>query len=398
MLQCSKMDETMRLPLPLLALAVASFGIGTTEFIVMGLLPDVAGDLGVSIPRAGLLVTGYALAVTFGAPLVAIATARLPRRITLLLLMAVFIAGNVLCALAPSYELLMAARIVTALAHGAFFGIGAIVATQVVPPNQRAQAIALMFTGLTLANVLGVPLGTMLGQAAGWRAAFWAVSLIGVLAVTALLAWVPRLATDHSVNLLREFRAIFRPQVQMAMLISTLASVSMFTLFTYITPLLEDVAGISAHHVSLVLLVMGIGLTFGNLLGGRLADWRLMPSVIVLFAVIALVLAGLHSAATVPLAMIAGLIAWAALSFALVSPLQMRVLNEAHGAPNLASTLNQGAFNLGNASGAWLGGTVISSGYGYSALPLVAALVALVALGVTIASLALERRSPSLAK
>lgn len=384
--------------LPLLALAVASFGIGTTEFIVMGLLPDVAADLGVSIPRAGLLVTGYALAVTFGSPLVAIATARLPRRATLLLLMGVFIAGNVLCALAPNYWLLMAARVITALAHGAFFGIGAIVATQVVPPKQRAQAIALMFSGLTLANVLGVPFGTLLGQAAGWRAAFWAVSLIGVAAVAALVAWVPRLPADRSANLWRELRAIALPQVQFAMLISTLASVSMFTLFTYITPLLENVTGIPAAHVGLILLAMGVGLTIGNLLGGRLADWRLMPSVIGLFAAVAAVLVALHTAAPFAIPMIVGLVLWGALSFALVSPLQMRVLDEARGAPNLASTLNQGAFNLGNATGAWLGGGVISAGYSYSALPLVAATVALVAMVVTIASLGLQRRALRLAQ
>ena len=378
--------------LPLLALAVASFGIGTTEFIIMGLLPDVAASFDVSIPRAGLLVTGYALAVTIGAPIVAILTAKLPRRRTLVLLMGIFIVGNALCALAASYWLLMAARVVTALAHGAFFGIGSVVATQVVAPNRRAQAIALMFTGLTLANVLGVPFGTILGQAAGWRATFWAVSGIGVAAAAALIAWVPNVAVDRDIDLLREFSTLRRPQVLLAMLISMIASVSMFILFTYIAPLLEDVTGISAHGVSLVLLALGVGLTLGNLVGGRLADWRLMPAVMGLFVLLAVVLAAIHWAAPFPLAMIAALFVWAGVAFALVAPLQLRVVGEAVGAPNLASTLNQGAFNLGNATGAWLGGLVISAGFGYRALPLAASAAALVGLAVTVFAVWLERR------
>ena len=386
----------MRLPLlapALLALAVASFGIGTTEFAIMGLLPDVATSLRVTIPQAGLLVTGYALAVTLGSPILAIATARLPRRAALTGLMGTFILGNILCALAPTYATLMAARAVTALAHGAFFGIGSVVATQVVPRNQRAQAIALMFTGLTLANVLGVPAGTLLGQALGWRATFWAVSIIGVLAAAAVLAWVPALAADPDTNLLREFRALKRTQVLLAMLISTLSSVSLFSVFTYITPLLETHAGISAHGVSIALLLFGVGLTLGNLLGGRLADWRLMPAVMVLFAALVPVLLLFREASSAPIPAVAVMMVWGALAFALVSPLQMRVVEEATEAPNLASTLNQGAFNLGNATGAWLGGLFITAGYGYRALPLLGAGVIVIALALTIFSYLLERQT-----
>jgi DHA1 family inner membrane transport protein len=379
--------------LPLLALAVASFGIGTTEFAIMGLLPEVAASLQVSIPRAGLLVTGYALAVAFGSPVLAIATARLPRRATLVGLMGIFIVGNILCALSPGYAALMAARVVTALAHGAFFGIGSVVATQVVPRHQRAQAIALMFAGLTLANVLGVPAGTILGQAAGWRATFWAVTGIGVLAVAALLAWVPAVPAERGGNLLHEFRALRRPQVVLAMAISALASVSLFSVFTYITPLLETQAGISAHAVSIALLLFGVGLTAGNLLGGRLADWRLMPAVMGLFASLVPVLLLFRAASHFAIPVVAMMVVWGAVVFALVSPLQLRVVGEARQAPNLAATLNQGAFNLGNATGAWLGGLVVAAGYGYATLPLLGAAVAVLALGLTVFSYLLERQT-----
>ncbi|WP_158746435.1 MFS transporter [Acidisphaera sp. L21] len=379
--------------LPLLALAVAAFGIGTTEFVIMGLLPEVAQTLAVTIPQAGLLVTGYALAVAFGSPLVAIATARLPRRQTLLGLMGIFIVGNTLCALAPNYWSLMGARVVTALAHGAFFGIGSVVATQVVPRNQRAQAIALMFMGLTLANVTGVPLGTLLGQAFGWRATFWAVSLIGVAAVAALWVWVPAMPVDRSANLLAEFRTLRRPQVLLAMGMSVLSSVSLFTAFTYITPLLETVTGLSAHAVSLVLLVFGAGLTIGNLVGGRLADWRLMPAVLALFALLVVVLLGFYVASPMPIPAIAVMVVWGATTFAIASPLQMRVVDQAVDGPNLAATLNQGAFNLGNATGAWIGAMAISAGWSYRDLPLLGALVAMLGFGVTALSYILERRA-----
>ncbi|MEJ1975083.1 MAG: MFS transporter [Acetobacteraceae bacterium] len=377
--------------LPLLALAVASFGIGTTEFVIMGLLPDVASSLAVTIPQAGMLVTGYALAVTLGSPVLAIATAKLPRRATLIGLMGLFILGNLLCALSPSYWLLMGARVVTALAHGAFFGIGSVVATQVVPRHQRAQAIALMFAGLTLANVLGVPFGTILGQALGWRATFWAVTGIGILAVAALLLWVPRVPADAGANLLGEFRALRRTQVLLAMVMSMLCSVSLFSVFTYITPLLEQVTRISAHGVSFVLLLFGVGLTVGNLLGGRLADWRLMPAVIGLFMALTAVLLVFYETSASPLPAVVTMVVWGAVTFALVSPLQMRVVDEAVEAPNLASTLNQGAFNLGNATGAWLGGAAVSAGYAYRTLPLLGAAMALLALGLTVVSYGLER-------
>jgi MFS transporter, DHA1 family, inner membrane transport protein len=378
----------------LLALAMASFGIGTTEFVIMGLLPDVAHDLAVTIPQAGLLVSAYALGVAFGAPILAVATAGLDRRRALLLLIGIFILGNCLCAIAPSYALLLGARIVTAFSHGAFFGLGAVVAANVVPPRKRAQAIALMFTGLTLANVLGVPFGTALGQAAGWRATFWAVVGIGIVAAAALYAWLPRGMKSTGAGLLQEARTLGRTQVLLAMLISVLASASLFSVFTYITPILENVTRDSPHQVTWVLLLFGVGLTFGNILGGRLGDWRLMPSVIAIFILLVAVLGVLTI--TSPMPWLAGttIFVWGALAFGLVSPLQMRVVNEASGAPNLASTLNQGAFNLGNAAGAFAGELALTDGVAYGNIPWIGAGFAALGLAFSLLSHLLDRRAP----
>jgi len=365
--------------LPLLALALASFGIGTTEFVIMGLLPDVAGDLGVTIPQAGLLVTGYALSVAFGSPFLTVATARMDRRKALLLLIGIFILGNLLCALAPNYALLMAARIVTALCHGAFFGLGAVVAAALVPEQKKAQAIATMFAGLTLANVLGVPFGTALGEAVGWRNTFWAVVVIGFAAAFALYAWLPRNMPTFRMKLIHEARSLGSTQVILAMLISVVVSASLFGVFTYITPILENVTLISPHEVTLMLLLFGTGLTAGNFLGGWLGDWKLMPSVIGILALLIPVLSlfTLTSASLVPAAVT--MFCWGLLAFALIAPLQMRVVNEAAQASNLASTLNQGAFNLGNAAGAWIGGLALTNGLAYRELPWIGVALAAVA-------------------
>ena len=390
---CRADASSLTMPLPLLALAVAAFGIGTTEFVIMGLLPDVARDLAVSIPAAGMLVSAYALGVTIGAPIVAIAVANLPRKKALLSLIGVFIVGNVLCATAPGYAVLMAARIVTAFCHGAFFGIGSVVAAGLVAPNRRAQAIALMFTGLTLANVLGVPLGTALGQAVGWRATFWAVTAIGVLAAIALAVCLPAKIEMQKASLLREFGVLKNPQVLIVLAISVLASASLFSTFTYITPILEDVTGLTPHAVTLVLLLFGLGLTVGSTLGGKLADWRLMPSLVTfLFAIVMIltIFAGtMH--ARIP-AMIT-IFVWGVLAFAIVPPLQILIVDRASRAPNLASTLNQGAFNLGNATGAWLGGLSIGAGAPLTRLPWVGVAIAIGALLLTLCSVLIERRT-----
>jgi MFS transporter, DHA1 family, inner membrane transport protein len=382
----------MPMSLPLLALAIASFGIGTTEFVIMGLLPDVARDLGVSIPGAGLLVSGYAMGVVIGAPILAIATARVPRKGALLGLMGVFILGNLLCALAGSYWLLMGARVLTAFCHGAFFGIGSVVAADLVPANKRAQAVAMMFAGLTLANVLGVPFGTALGQWAGWRATFWVVSAIGIAAAIAIARWLPKVPHTPSDSMLGEFRVFRRPQVVLAMLISVLASASLFSVFTYITPILESVTGVGPRAVTWILLLFGVGLTVGNVAGGRLADWKLMPSLIGILGLLVLVVASFSVTSRSLVPAVATILVWGFLAFALVSPLQIRVVDEAVEAPNLAATLNQGGFNLGNASGAWFGGLAISHGFSYTTIPWVGAVLALAALLLTLLSAQLDRR------
>ena len=381
------------MPLPLLALAVAAFGIGTTEFVIMGLLPDVARDLSVSIPAAGMLVSAYALGVTIGAPIVAIAIANVPRKAALMRLIAIFIVGNLLCALAPNYAVLMAARIVTAFCHGAFFGIGSVVAAGLVAPNRRAQAIALMFTGLTLANVLGVPLGTALGQVAGWRATFWAVTGIGLLAAAALQVCLPARIEMQRASLVHEFGVLKNPQVLMVLGMSVLASASLFSVFTYITPILEDVTGFSPYAVTFVLLLFGLGLTVGSTLGGRLADWKLMRSLLGFLGAIGVVLAVFAVTMHAPIAAMATIFVWGVLAFAIVPPLQMLIVDRASHAPNLASTLNQGAFNLGNAGGAWLGGMAISAGAPLTALPWIGVAMALAAFGLTFVSAQMERRA-----
>jgi len=368
----------------LVALAIGSFGIGTSEFVIMGLLPDIASDLNVTIPEAGILVSAYALSVAFGSPFLAIATARLDRRKAMLVLAAVFILGNVLCALSPDYGLLMVARIVTALCHGAFFGIGAVVAAAIVPPEKKGQAIAMMFAGLTLANVLGVPFGTALGETLNWRETFWCVAVIGIIAIIALAAWLPRAIPVAPMQLSREARALARPKILLCMAISVLASASLFSVFTYIAPILENVAGMSQHQVTLVLFLFGIGVTCGNFLGGRLGDWKLIPTILVTLALLIPLLCLFRYTSAEPLPAAATIFIWGVLAFALVPPLQMRIVNDAYDAPNLASTINQGAFNFGNAIGAWIGGTLLTQGLAYEQLPRISAILAFVAAVLTL--------------
>lgn len=382
------------MPLALFALAVASFGIGTTEFVIMGLLPDVAADLGVTIPQAGLLITGYALGVVVGGPVIAVATAKLPRKTTLIGLACLFCLGNLLCALAPNYAFLMAARVVTALGHGAFFGIGAIVAASLVPYGQRARAMAMLFAGLTLANILGVPAGTALGHAFGWRSTFYVVVAIGLVSVAAITFWVPSAkGVQAPTSLISEFRVFRNVQVWLAMAISVMTAASLFSVFTYIAPILQEVTGVSPQTTTWMLLLFGFGITIGNLVGGRLADWKLMATIIGALVLLILVLAQFTFSSHSPVAAGVTIFLWGVVLFTLVPPLQMRVIECAGEAPNLASTLNQGAFNLGNAGGAWIGGLALTFGASYDHLPLVGAALAVAALVIALASRDLAKRS-----
>lgn len=381
------------MPASLIVLALSAFAIGTTEFVIMGLLPNVAADLGVSIPSAGWLVTGYALGVAVGAPFMALATAHWPRKRALLALMGIFIVGNLLCALASGYEMLMLARVVTALCHGAFFGIGAVVAASLVPENRRASAVALMFTGLTLANVLGVPLGTALGQAAGWRSTFWAVVAIGVVALFGLWRVLPADRNQTRADLRRELLALRGLGFWLALSMTVFFAASMFALFTYVAPLLQEVTGVSPRGVTGTLLLIGLGLTLGNFIGGRLADWRLATSLVGIFVALALTSAALRWTGHAFLPAEITLFLWAAAAFAAVPALQINVVTFGKDAPNLVSTLNIGAFNVGNALGAWVGGLVIDHGLGLTAVPLAASGLALLALIATLLTASQARKS-----
>ena len=368
------------MPVALLALALSAFAIGTTEFVIMGLLPEVAGDLQVTIPSAGWLISGYALGVAIGAPIMALLTARLPRKRTLVLLMSIFIIGNVLCALAYSYDLLMMARIVTALCNGAFFAIGAVEAASLVAPTRQASAVAFMFTGLTLANVLGVPLGTWFGQMFGWRATFWGVAIIGILAFVALIVSLPTNKEEKPVHLASEVSALANGKLWLSLLMTVCFAAAMFALFSYIAPLLLQVTGISDRGVSWTLFLIGAGLTVGNILGGKLADWKVSFSLILSFSLIALFsLLFSWTSHALWLAEIT-LFLWAMATFATVPGLQINVVRHGKEAPNLVSTLNISAFNVGNALGAWVGGAVIDKGYGLTSVPVAAAALAAIGL------------------
>ncbi|GAB3944273.1 MFS transporter [Kribbella albertanoniae] len=380
------------MPAALLALAIGAFGIGTTEFVIMGLLPEVATDFGVSIPSAGLLISGYALGVVVGAPLLTAIGSKVSRKTVLIALMGVFIAGNLLSALAPTYGVLMTGRIVAALAHGAFFGVGSVVAASLVPKAKQASAIALMFTGLTVANVLGVPGGTALGQQFGWRSTFWAVTALGVIGLLGIVFLVPRQDTAEGPGLRVELAVFKNVQVWLALAMTALGFAGVFASFTYIAPMMTEVAGFSSGAVTWLLVLFGGGLVVGNLLGGKAADRSLMPSLYLILTLLAVVLVVFVFTAHAKLPSAITIAIFGAAGFATVAPLQKRVMDKAAGAPALASAANIAAFNLGNAIGAYLGGLTISHGLGYTAPNWVGAALAIAGLSVALLSGALDRQ------
>jgi DHA1 family inner membrane transport protein len=382
------------MPLALYALAAGAFGIGVTEFVIMGLLLEVSADLHVSISAAGLLISGYALGVVVGAPLLTALTGRWSRKTLLIALMVVFTIGNAACALAPDYWSLMAARVLTAFAHASFFGVGSVVATSLVASDKKASAIAIMFTGLTVANILGVPFGTWLGQAYGWRSTFWAVTLIGLVALAVIVWLVPRDdAPEEEGNWRSDLAVLGRKPVMLGLLTTVLSWVGVFAGFTYIAPILTRVTGFSEAAVSPILLVFGAGLVVGNLAGGKLADRRLVPTMLGSLIALSVVLFALTFAIHDRIAAVVVIGLFGAAAFATVAPLQMWVLERASGAGQaLASSFNIAAFNLGNAIGAWLGGAVIDYGPGLGAVTAVAALVPLAAFAVALWSQRREMR------
>jgi DHA1 family inner membrane transport protein len=372
------------MPLALLALAIGAFGIGTTEFVMMGLLPDVADDLGISVPSAGHLVSAYALGVVIGAPLLAAVTARMARRTVLIGLMVLFVAGNALSAFAPGYESLLAARFLSGLPHGAFFGVGAVVATTLVAPERKARSVSLMFLGLTIANIAGVPVATLIGQHLGWRATFLGVSVIGLVAIASLAALIPydREAPVPSAGLRGELAALRSLPVWLALGTTVAGFGALFSAYSYVTPMLTDSAGFAESSVTLLLALFGVGATVGNLVGGRLADHSLRKTLFGGMASLAGVLAlfPVLMSAQWSAALAVTLLGVAA--FVTGSPLQMMVMEKASAGPSLASSANQAAFNLANAGGAWIGGLALTAGFGVTSPAVAGAALAVLGLGV----------------
>lgn len=383
----------MKLNLGLLALAIGAFGIGVTEFAPMGLLPVIADDLGVSIPSAGLLISAYALGVMIGAPLMTLTTSRIPRRTLLIVLAGIFTLGNLIAAVSGSYGMLLAARILTSFNHGAFFGVGSLVAASLVAPDKRAGAVAAMFMGLTIANVVGVPLATWAGEHLGWRASFAGITALGIVTMAALRHTLPRLPAPRGGSAQAELRVLARPPVLAALMLTVVGSSAMFTVFTYITPILREATHASLGFVTAMLVLYGLGLTAGNWLGGRFADRSVDRTLIVTLASLTMILVAFAWAMPFAGPSAVLIFFWGVASFALVPPLQVRVMSAASDAPNLASAVNIGAFNLGNAIGAALGGGVIAAGLGYPAVAIAGASTSLIGLlAVLIAARRRERR------
>lgn len=360
----------------------------------MGLLPVIAEGVDVSIPTAGLLVSAYAIGVMAGAPLMTLAFSRFGKRTALMLLMAIFTVGNLMSALAPGYWTLLLSRLVTSLNHGAFFGLGAVVAASVVPKDRQASAVATMFMGLTIANIGGVPAATWLGQQVGWRMAFLGTAGLGVIAIAALWWALPRGEPGRRPDVRRELAVLTRRPVLVALATTVLGASAMFTLYTYVAPTLATLTGASEHFVTFALVLIGLGFTVGNGLGGRLADWSLDGATRLFLAALAVIMLVLPLALASPVGASIGLLVWGAAAFAIVPPVQMRVMQAAADAPGLASSINIGAFNLGNAVGAAVGGAVISAGLGYAAVPIAGGLLAAAGLALVWLGRADADRSP----
>ena len=383
----------MKLNPGLIALSIGAFGIGVTEFAPMGLLPVIAADLGVSIPSAGLLISAYALGVMIGAPLMTLTTGRVPRRTLLIALAGIFTVGNLLAAVSDSYSMLLVARVLTSFNHGAFFGVGSIVAASLVPPQRQAGAVAAMFMGLTIANVVGVPLATWAGEHLGWRASFWVISALGLATMAALRLTLPALPATRGGDAMAELRVLGRRQVLGALALTVIGSSAMFTVYTYIAPILRDATHASLGFITAMLVTYGVGMTIGNWLGGRFDDRSVDRTLIVTLGALSAIL--IAFAMLMPHAGIVAVLifAWGIASFALVPPLQVRVMTAASDAPNLASAINIGAFNLGNAFGAALGGGVIAADLGYPAVALAGAATSAIGL-VAVVGMARRRVPP----
>lgn len=383
------------MPLPLIALFLAAFAFGTTEFVIAGVLPEVATGLGVSVPTAGYLVSGYALGIAIGGPLLTLATTRLARRTLLLWLTVIFTIGQVACALAPDFLSMLALRVAVAVAHGAYFGVAMVVATSLVSDERRGMAVALVLAGLTVSGIVGVPAGTAIGNVWGWRATFWAMTGLGLLATAAVAALVPATGAllAPPAGLRREIGVLGRQQVWTSLIVMLMLMLGQFVPYTYITPMLTEVTGLAASYVPWVLLASGIGATAGVFVGGRLAGPHLMPALIAMLVLQGLVLAAMYATSLYPLPMVAVIVLWGGVNFSIGTAVQTRILKWTADAPNLASSLIPAGFNVGIALAAFVGATMLNAGLSYRSLPLIGVVAMAVATATACLSLAAERRS-----
>jgi DHA1 family inner membrane transport protein len=383
------------MPLPLLALFFAAFAFGTTEFVIAGVLPQIAAGLGVSVPSAGYLVSGYAAGIAVGGPLLTIVTSRVPRKTLLVWLLVVFTIGQAACAIAPNFAAMLGLRIAIAFAHGVYFGVAMVVGIGLVRPEQRGMAVALILAGLTVSGIVGVPLGTAIGTAWGWRATFWAMFVLGILATLAMAALVPRGtgAISTPVGLRNEVGVLGRQQVWTCLTIMLMLMLCQFVPYTYIAPLLQEVTGLDAGLVPWVLLLNGLGATTGVFIGGKLAGRLLMPSLMALPALQAVMMAVIYAVSPYPMPMVVALFVWSGINFAIGTPIQTRILTWTADAPNLASSLIPSGFNVGIAIAASLGAMMLSAGFAYRSLPLVGVVSMTVATLVAVASYLSEQRS-----
>ncbi|KAB2594507.1 MFS transporter [Streptomyces arboris] len=379
------------MPLALLALAVSAFGIGTTEFVMMGLLPNVADDLGTSVPTAGYLVSAYAIGVVLGAPLLTGLGSRVPRKKMLLLLMALFTIGNLASALAPDFGWLLAGRVLAGLPHGAFFGVGAVVAARLVAEGRQARAVATMFLGLTVANIVGVPAATLLGQHLGWRATFLVVAAIGLAAMAALARLVPRIPVEAHQDVRRELRALGNRQVLLGLLTAVFGFAGVFAVYSYLSAMTTKAMGFGESSVTIVLALFGIGMTLGALAAGPLTDRALRPTLYGSLGALAVILVAFPFTVHVQWAALVMVVLLGGVGFMTTTPLQMLVMNKAKDAPTLASASNHSAFNLANAGGAWLGGVAIAAGWGWTSPAFVGAVLAVIGLAIAATAGFLDR-------
>ncbi|MFE9890034.1 MFS transporter [Streptomyces scopuliridis] len=379
------------MPLALFALAVSAFGIGTTEFVMMGLLPNVADDLGTSVPTAGYLVSAYAIGVVVGAPLLTALGSRIPRKRMLLLLMGLFVIGNLGSALAPGFGWLLAGRFLAGLPHGAFFGVGAVVAARLVREGRQARAVATMFLGLTVANIVGVPAATLLGQNLGWRATFLVVTVIGLIALAALARLVPYVPVEAHQSVGREIRALGDRQVLLGLATAVFGFAGVFAVYSYLASITTEVMGFGESSVTLVLALFGIGMTLGALAAGPLTDRALRPTLYASLGTLAVVLLAFRFTAHIQWAALVTVVVLGAVGFLTTTPLQMLVMQKARHAPTIASASNHSAFNLANAGGAWLGGMAIAAGWGWLSPTLVGAVLAVVGLAIAVTAGLLDR-------